>query len=162
MNHEDRFGRKRLTLEERYDRECRILNNVKEKKEDLAQIERMIQNHRFGEQDAFYRFYHQSFKVYRLQGVTDRIVTFLCDVAECEFEDLHPMFRRIVQGGTGKEFTPQANERWEDETRPIIEAYTHAKHVLDMLVLHGTKLEEPPIGIIEQGWGTVLHVYQIR
>lgn len=162
MSLERKRRRKFLTEEEKYEREITILRNLNNSPEWVLNIKNKIEDSRRGEEDGFYRFYHESFKVYYLQELTEQIVRFLCYMGECEPDDLSPMFQEIVREGTNKEFTSDANNDWLGETRSIVEAYAHASHVFNMLVKHGTGKKEAPSGFIEQGWGTVLHIYQIR
>jgi hypothetical protein len=43
-------------------------------KDSLPALERLLAEIESDHEDLFYRFYHQSFKVYRLQSVTETIV----------------------------------------------------------------------------------------
>jgi hypothetical protein len=45
---------------------------------------------------------------------------------------LHPWFLQIVRQGTGKEFTTADNNRWSRVTRPIVEAFFHARFFLEL------------------------------
>jgi len=40
---------------------------------------------------------------------------------------LDPWFLAIVGAGTGREFVPEDNARWAETTRPILEAFFHAR-----------------------------------
>ena len=94
-------------------------------------------NDHWGYEDPVYRFYHQSFKVYALQETTKKIVTALSALAP--ERTLNPWFIEIVNEGTGEKFDPEHNQRWTEVTRPIVEAFFHARYFLEMAV-RGTAL----------------------
>jgi hypothetical protein len=110
-------------------------------------------------EDGVYRFYHQSFKVYGLQARTKEIVKALQALAPDR--KLNKWFLRIVKEGTGKKFQDDHNKRWLKETRPILEAYFHAKYFLEMAVLYGGKLKKPPL-LLPSGWAGLLYLYELR
>jgi hypothetical protein len=98
-------------------------------------------------EDPIYRFYHQSFKIYRLQATTLEIVENLQALAP--HLKLNSMFLEIVAEGTGK------------EARPIVEAFFHAHHMLLMVCKYAELLPESP-PTLPSGWATVLYLYNIR
>lgn len=110
-------------------------------------------------EDEVYRFYHQSFKVFGLQGMTVRIVRALEALAPGR--PLDEWFSRIVRDGTGKRFKQSDNERWPEVTRPIVEAHFHARHMLTLIVRCGDELEAPP-SLLPSGWATILCLYGLR
>jgi hypothetical protein len=112
------------------------------------------------EEDLVYRFWHQSFKVYMIQAVTQRIVDALEQLAPGS-GDLDDWFRKIIDDGTGKTFEYEHNQRWPDETRPMLEAFWHAVYMLRMAVRYGTELEQVP-EVFPSGWAALLHLYGIR
>jgi hypothetical protein len=93
-------------------------------------------------EDPIYRFYHQSFKVYALGHATKRIVAALQALAPEQL--LNEWFMRIVAEGTDKAFDHEHNARWLEVTRPIVEAFFHARYFLEMAVTYGQKLTAPP------------------
>lgn len=109
--------------------------------------------------DGIYRFYHQSFKVYYLQQRTEEIVTALRSLAQRR--DLNNWFVRIVTKGTGKSFSLEDNKRWLEVTRPIVEAFFHASHFLEMAVKSARELSEPP-NLMPSEWAAVLYLYNLR
>ncbi len=111
------------------------------------------------EENGVYRFYHQSFKVYHLQEMTRGIVVQLQSLAPGHA--LNPWFLKIVAEGTNRRFTPRANRRWLAETRPILEAYFHARYFLEMAVKYG-KGKNPPLNGMPYGWAALLYLYNIR
>jgi hypothetical protein len=110
-------------------------------------------------EDAVYRFYHQSFKVYRLQESTQEIVAALQAVAP--ERTLNEWFVRIVKDGTGKQFEDDHNSRWLEVTRPIVEAFFHARYFLEMVVRYGRELKAPPMPL-PSGWAALLYLYDLR
>jgi hypothetical protein len=110
-------------------------------------------------EDGIYRFYHQSYKAYRLQHWTLAVVEALRDLAP--HLALNPWFLEIVREGTGKEFDLKANRRWLQETRPIVEAFFHSRYFLEMLLKYGTDRSDPPENPLPSGWASVLYLYNL-
>lgn len=110
-------------------------------------------------EDRIYRFYHQSFKVYELQSVTEEIVAAL--QAIMPGRPLNQWFRQIVSEGTGKEFESEHNGRWLEVTRPIVEAFLHARYFLEMGVRYGRELEQAP-ALMPSGWAAILYLHDMR
>ncbi len=109
--------------------------------------------------DRIYRFYHQSFKVYALQQTTLNIVRNLQKLAPSR--PLNEWFMRIVREGTGKEWKREDNKNWLEVTRPILEAFFHARYFLEMAVKYGQGLEYPSI-CLPSGWAAFLYLYNMR
>ena len=83
----------------------RLLQNIKARLPELEALLRQQDSGRW--EDLFYRFYHQSWKVYGIQRSTLAIVAALR--ALLPEVPLNPNFERILAEGTGKMFTPEAN-----------------------------------------------------
>jgi hypothetical protein len=113
----------------------------------------------WGYEDPVYRFYHHSFKVYRLQEVTGRIVEAL--QALSPNRELNQEFTTIVQEGTGHTFKLEHNRNWLKRTRPIVEAFFHARFFLEMAVRYGRSLRAPP-HMLPSGWAAFLYLYGLR
>lgn len=130
-------------------------------KRELPNLEALLVtvNSSWSYEDMVYRFYHQSFKVFGAQGLTLEIVGRLA--ALLPGQPLNEWFMTIVKDGTGKEFHLDANQNWLQETRPIIEAFLHAKFFLEMAVRYGKLLEEPQQWM-SSGWAAFLYLYNIR
>jgi hypothetical protein len=127
----------------------------------LAELETLLRrcsNH-WGYEDPIYRFYHHSFKVYGLQDETVKIVQALQELAPQL--TLNEQFLRIVAAGTGKIFTPQNNRKWDAVTRPILEAFFHARFFLEMAVKYGKELKSPS-NTLPSGWAALLYLYNLR
>jgi len=110
-------------------------------------------------EDTIYRFYHQSFKVYQLQTSTLGIVETLQALAPDR--PLNQWFEQIIGGGTGKTFAMEDNKNWLCVTRPILEAFFHARYFLEMAAKYGRELEYPP-RTMPSGWAALLYLYNLR
>ena len=53
------------------------------------------------------------------------------------------------------------NKRWLEETRPILEAFFHARMMLEFVVRYGRELEDAP-QVLPSGWAAVLCLYNLR
>ena len=96
--------------------------------------------------------------MYALQDQTSRIVSALESPAPDR--PLNPRFRQIVEQGTGKSFKQDDNADWTRITRPILEAFFHARFFLEMAVRYVT-LREPPLPL-PSGYAALLHLYGLR
>ena len=114
----------------------------------------------WGYEDLIYRFWHQSFKVYYLQHDTLCMVDALRAVSPGG-RPFHPWFEGIISAGTGQSFELEHNERWLEVTRPILEAFWHARFFVEMAVKYGRELDEPP-RMLPSGWAALLYLYELR
>lgn len=53
------------------------------------------------------------------------------------------------------------NERLLEETRPILEAFFHARMMLQLAVEYARKLDSAPRAL-PSGWAAVLYLYNLR
>lgn len=146
---------------ERKDNE--LLANLKNKLPELEKLLEKVKSE-WNYEDGVYRFYHHSFKVFRLQDLTVEIVELLRDLApekHPRFAKLNADFTQIYHEGTHKAFTNDDNSRWLHTTRPIVEAFLHAKYFLEMAVKSGKELEGAP-GMLPSGWAAFLYLYDMR
>lgn len=127
---------------------------------DRGELEKLLaaSDDHWGYEDPVYRFYHQSFKVYGLQQRTETIVERLQALAP--ERPLNPWFMEIVQSGTGKAFRHEDNARWTEATRPIVEAFFHARFFLEMAVRYAD-LAEPPQPL-PSGYAALLYLFGLR
>src|SRR5438093_1059244 len=137
--------------------EAALLENLHSRHAELATLFDECSSH-WGFEDPVYRFYHQSYKVYALQETTVRIVRVLESLAPDR--PFNAWFRMIVEQGTGKSFKPADNAHWPTVTRPILEAFFHARFVLEMVVRYGG-LQEPPT-LLPSGYAALLSLYGLR
>lgn len=135
-----------------------LLSNIKA---NLTALEKLLEESdaQWGDEDSIYRFYHHSFKVYRLQGSTKEMVDMFKSLMPGV--ELNKMFTTIIDSGTNKVFTMACNQRWMEETRPILEAFFHAKFMLHTMVKYGKTLEEAPQWL-PSGWAAILYLYNMR
>lgn len=110
-------------------------------------------------EDHIYRFYHHSYKVFGLQSATQEIVEALR--ALLPDQKLNADFQAILDGGTDKTFSLEDNARWLEKTRPIMEAFFHARFFLHMAVRYGRELEGIPHNL-PAGWAALLYLYRLR
>ncbi len=130
-------------------------------KNSLPNLEKLLEecNSHWGYEDPIYRFYHQSFKVYHLQKTTKQIVEALQSLFPKR--SLNGWFVTIIDDGTGKKFKIEDNDSWLEVTRPILEAFFHARYFLEMAVKYGHELEYPPT-MVPSGWASFLYLYNLR
>jgi len=129
-------------------------------KRDEAQLRTLLArtSDAWGYEDPIYRFYHHSFKVFALQDRTAAIVAALRALGPDG--DLHPAFEEIVVDGTGKVFATGMNPDWTRHTRPILEAFFHARFFLEMAVRYASLHEAPTV--LPSGWAALLALYRLR
>jgi hypothetical protein len=137
-----------------------LLKNIKAALPGLRKLFRESSDH-WSYEDRIYRFYHQSFKVFDLQNETVRIAERLKTLAPSSATELNPWFLDIVRDGTGKVFKTSDNAHWKKVTRPILEAFFHARYFLEMIVKYGKELKVPP-AMLPSGWAAVLYLYNLR
>jgi hypothetical protein len=138
-----------------------VLALLESLRRSLPELESLLagSSDHWGYEDPVYRFYHQSFKVYGLQAKTLKIVEKLGSLAPGR--RLNEWFMALVREGTGKTFTMEDNRRWLEVTRPILEAFFHARYFLEMAVRYGKALESPP-RFLPSGWAAFLYLYGLR
>lgn len=135
-----------------------LLSNLKSALPDLEKLLDECSDH-WGYEDPLYRSYHQSFKVYALGRTTKRIVAALQALAPDQ--RLNDWFLYIVGEGIDRAFEPEHNQRWLDVTRPIVEAFFHARYFLEMAVRYGKQLTAAP-RMLPSGWAALLYLYRLR
>lgn len=74
---------------------------------------------------------------------------------------LNPFFVEIIESGTGREFTPEGNANWTHETRPIVEAFLHARFFLEMACRY-SEFNPGDSVAVPSGWAALLSLYEIR
>jgi hypothetical protein len=135
-----------------------LLANIKK---DLTGLEELLAecNDEWTCEDKVYRFYHGSFKVFELQYYTSKVVETLQRLLPTT--PMSERFLDIIRGGTGKEFSRGDNENWSAVTRPILEAFFHARFFLEVAVKYGRELEYPTLRL-PSGWAAFLYLYNLR
>jgi hypothetical protein len=109
------------------------------------------------EEDGVYRFYHGSNKVFFLQDPVKEAFTLIKEIGG-ESDPPNFEYARIVEAGTAHQFSETTNENWEAETKPILDASSHTKYSINMMVKYAKELEtvESPL---EPGVVAVLYLW---
>lgn len=136
-----------------------LLKNIKYKLEEIRDLLRVVNSH-WGYEDHIYRFYHQSYEVFTIQKTTEKIINLLRSLAPERFS-FNRFFEEIFIEGTGKKFKYSYNKNWTQITRPIVEAFFHAKFFLEMAFKYGTELAESP-KLMPSGFAALLYFYNLR
>jgi hypothetical protein len=134
-----------------------LLQSLQRDRQTLEKLLKENSSH-WGYEDPVYRFYHQSFKVYGLQRQTRSIVRQLQTLAPDR--PLNAWFVQIIESGTGKAFKPEDNARWTEVTKPILEAFFHARFFLEMAV-RSADLPAPP-QTLPSGYAALLYLFGLR
>jgi hypothetical protein len=145
-------------VSDKFELERQLLAAIKSNHDQLKVLFDEASSH-WGYEDQIYRFYHQSFKVYGIQRSTLAIVAALR--ALLPDVPLNASFERILADGTGKTFTLEANRAWDATTRPLVEAFFHARFFLEMAIKYSEELDEPP-STLPSGWAALLYLYNLR
>ncbi|MHB8880403.1 MAG: hypothetical protein ACYC69_02715 [Thermodesulfovibrionales bacterium] len=153
----DNFKR-RLNADDDRPEVLELFGNIKTKLPELEKLLQQVNDH-WGYEDMLYRYYHRSFKVYSIQNLTEKIVGALRSLLPGR--ELDSMFLDILRGGSGKEFEWEHNQRWEQETRPLLEAFFHSRYFLEMAIKYGKTMEKPTRSL-PSGWAALLSLYRLR
>ncbi len=154
----DSIKKARWLTEHREEYLGKLLQNIKQRLPELEKLLAEAEDH-WGMEDGVYRFYHQSFKVYGLQHLTEAICKALRELLPDR--PLNEWFSQIVAEGTGRQFEMSHNEDWLRETRSILEAFFHAHYFLRMACKYGRELNEPP-QMMPSGWAAVMYLFDLR
>ena len=130
-------------------------------KDNLPKLEQLLSPFVCDYEDGIYRFYHQSFKVYNLQDFTSRATELFQSIAQTTDNSLCRRYEEIVTWGTSAKFEMDHNEDWPRHTRPIVEAFLHAKYFVEMMVKYARELDSAPT-LLPSGWAAILELFQRR
>lgn len=130
-------------------------------KAHLPELELLLFECRSEYEDRLYRFYYQSFKVYGLQKSSIKALNLFKRIGAVNQSELCNWFEDIVAEGTGSNFNMDHNQNWKLHTRPIVEAFLHAKYFLEMMVKYGNEMDAVPT-VLPTGWAAVLCLYNQR
>lgn len=133
-----------------------LLAGLKQQLPELKKLLIAVQGH-WQYEDSIYRFYHQSFKVYAVQALTRQIIDALAKISE---RPMNKWFLEITGEGFVGEFALRHNQEWLKYTRPQLEAFFHAKYMLEMAVKYGG-LKQPP-KMLPSGWAALLYLFNLR
>src|SRR3989338_1464637 len=86
----------------------KLLKNIKKNLPNLEKLLEEIKDH-WAEEDLIYRYYHNSFKVYRIQSLTSSILKALNDISPHEDKKIpNESYLNIIADGSGKVWKPSA------------------------------------------------------
>lgn len=138
-----------------------LLSRIKERLPQLRELKADAERE-FGAPDRFYRFYYQSFKAYFIQEHTLNINDLFLAIGGEDYT-LCPFYMEIMAEGTNKSFKFEYNEEWTKQTRPVLEAYFHAKMFLDLMIQSAESIPttEAP-HCLPSGWAAVLCLFRLR
>lgn len=136
-----------------------LLNNIKKSLSELEMLLSEVTNG-YNYEDHFYRFYHQSFKVFYSQKNTERMVEALKGLLP-EVAELNHDFMDIVISGTGFTFQHQDNKIWFTRTLPMLQAFNHAKFFLEMAIKYGKEYDEAQ-NSLTNGYAALLYLFGLR
>jgi len=151
-------GKQKEYFKTRLHKDQLLLDTIKA---NLPELERLLLTFQFTYEDGIYRFYHHSFKVYHLQDCTARAVEIFKSIGQATGSLLCEWFELIVAAGTAVTWNPEHNKDWLLHTRPIIEAFLHAKYFLEMMIKYARELDESP-SVLPTGWAAILELYSQR
>lgn len=110
-------------------------------------------------EESMDRFYRRSRKFYRLQDSTLRMLKMLQSVLP--HQPLNDSFMQILREGSWKVWQKEQDDRWMEETRPILEAFFHARWFTAVCAKYAELLPHAP-RTMPGGWGGVLSLYNLR
>lgn len=146
-----------MDYSQRYEYEQQLLTAISKNKQRIYKLQQTSHN-LWGGEDAIYRFYHESFKTYRIQDLSKSIINLIKDLLPLE---LNKMLLKIIEEGTGKEFNFNSPNSWYEDAKPMVDTFLHLRHILDMIVKYGLESDDSDRKG-NMGWFTVLYVYKIR
>lgn len=145
-------------LQQRLQRDQTLLDAIRAK---LPELEQLRLDFTVMYEDGLFRFYHHSFKVYSLQGSTLKAVEIFRGVAAETGNNLCDWFEQIVADGSGRKWELEHNAIWLQHTRPIVEAFLHAKYFWEMMVKYANEIDSAP-SALPNGWAAILELYNQR
>lgn len=135
-----------------------LLDNIKSK---ASEIDALATRFDKNEPDAYYRFYHYSFKIFSRQDYIRDAIELFESIAP-EGRSINPWFKTIVNDALSQTFDMhRTNENWLAETRPILEAYAHCAAFLRALKWTAENLDESP-QLLPAQWALTLYLFNCR
>jgi len=75
---------------------------------------------------------------------------------------LNSWFSSITATALAREFdSSKTNQKWLEETRPILESFWHSKYFLEQMLVSADELDAAP-EMLPSGWAAVLYLYDLR
>ncbi len=94
-----------------------------------------------------------------LQSFTTQALDVLQQIAHAIDRPLSPWFTEITAQGIGVHFVMEHNTNWLVHTRPIVEAFLHAKYFVEMMVKYGRTMDGAEIMSFFLRCGKVILVF---
>lgn len=161
-NPNDLDGKLKKLREEYLVRPNLLLQNIKREMPNLEKLLEHVESH-WNEEDLVYRFYHQSFKVYRIQRITKSIYGALENLSPHQENKIRDQayLKIIAEGASGRNWKLEDNQNWDAVCRPMLEAFFHSKYFLRMAIKYGKQYDSAP-PMLHSGWAALLELYEIR
>jgi hypothetical protein len=129
-------------------------------KNNFAELDTLLKKANSIYIDGIYRLYHQSFKVYGLREFTLEFEAAILKLRPDDRLPLNAYLAEILKDSKEiGEWKPEHNNDWLSHTRPIVEAFLHAKYLLEMLIKYAN-IEQT--NILPSGWAAVLYMFYLR
>lgn len=141
--------------------QARLQELVANVKAHRDRIEALHEELLHAEVDGVYRFWHKSFKVYlRLQpGIRGTFAEL--EALAPHGTEIDSWLARIILDGLKPKWTEETNANWLAETRPIVEAYWHCKHIVERII-EFSDWDPSASNLLPSGVATVLTIYGLR
>ena len=121
----------------------------------------MLQELEESEEDAVYRFFHQSFKVFHVQKTLKAAHQLITEIGG-NVDRPFAYFQDTIKAGTeGKFDGERTNAHWKAATERILKALWLTKYFLTQMVRHARTLESA-VQFMPPGWAAVLYLYNLR
>ena len=140
-----------------------LLRNIKR---NLPKLKKVLDRANTCSEDDIYRYYHYSFKVYRINTLTREILALLFKISPYKNETkidkvFNKFFIEIInEAFEYSEFKIEHNEKWSKINRCKLEAFFHAKYFIEQAIKYSTMKRAP--NMLPSGWASLLHLYNIR
>lgn len=119
----------------------------------------------WGGEDPFYRYFHQSFKVYGTDEKTTEITAFLDRAGNHAYGEGNwkksGFVEEILADGQGRVFSHEHNRAWRENAKPILDAFLYAREFLRLAGRYAGKLKTAPQAL-PSGWAALLYYYGKR
>ena len=135
----------------------KLLDSIKKNISEIKHLLDSVSSH-WSYEDPIYRYFHGSYKSYRIQDSTLSMVDLFKGIYNVP---LNERFMNIVKNGTNKRWKESDNKNWEKINRPMLEAYFHARFFLEMMYKYGKRFKNAP-ELLPSGWAALLYLYNMR
>jgi hypothetical protein len=141
----------------------KLFANIKSNQKELENLLAKITRHEGEYEGLIYRFYHNSFKVYDLHQTIENIINLLKKIDPKTEPTFCELFKALIgEASSVGSWKIDHNQRWKETAGKIVEAFFHAKYMLEMAVNCAKLYQEKPGECIDQKWGSLLELYNIR